>query len=195
MRVADTELAQLNRRYQALRDQLQELGFIAPGSVIERYTICGTESCRCHGDPALRHGPYLQYTRKLAGKTLTRRLDPEQARHYREWIANRHTLDRLITEMDNVSQQAAQLLLGHHPRRDEVSPRSAAENNRATESDANNVTSRAGQSTCPDHQGCLTRRCAHWHCSNIIHVDLTRRGQPRRFCTTRCRVAEHRRLN
>jgi Family of unknown function (DUF6788) len=192
--VVDTQLAQLNRRYQALRDQLRELGFIAPGSVIERYTTCGTESCRCHGDPSLRHGPYLQYTRKLAGKTITRRLDPEQARHYREWIANRHALEQLIAEMDHLSQQAAQLLLGHHPRRDELSPGPAVtENNPITH--ANTVTIPGGPGTCPDHRGCLARKCAHWGCSNIIHVDLNRRGQPRRFCTTRCRVAEHRRLN
>jgi hypothetical protein len=62
------------------------------------------------------------------------------------------------------------------------------------DTDANIVTSQAVPAGCPD-LGCVVRRCAHWHCRTVIHVDVTRRGQPRRFCSTRCRVAEHRRLN
>ncbi|MGH3991591.1 MAG: DUF6788 family protein [Pseudonocardiaceae bacterium] len=93
--MTDAELAGLQARYRDLQDQIRTLGFIAPGSVIERYTVCGSPGCRCHTDPPARHGPYYQYTRKLTGKTLTRRLDPEQAQTYREWITNRRHLDEL----------------------------------------------------------------------------------------------------
>ena len=78
------ELARLQRRYRALLDELRGLGFIATGSVIERYTVCTATGCRCHADPPQRHGPYHQYTRKVAGKTVTARLTPEQAQRYRE---------------------------------------------------------------------------------------------------------------
>jgi len=107
----DPELDRIHARYRALQHQVGELGFIAPGSVIERYTLCGTNGCHCHGDPPVRHGPYFQYTRKVTGKTLTRRLDAEQAQHYRDWIANRRRLDELLTEMDTLSRQAAELLI------------------------------------------------------------------------------------
>lgn len=118
--MTDAELAGLGTRYRDLQDQVRELGFIAPGSVIERYTVCGSFGCRCHADPPHRHGPYYQYTRKLAGKTLTRRLDPEQAQTYRDWIANRRRLDDLLAKMDELSRQAAELLItpsppAHHP--------------------------------------------------------------------------------
>ena len=109
--MADTELTRLRRDYRATQDQIRTLGFVAPGSVIERYTVCGTPGCRCHGDPPTRHGPYFQYTRKLAGKTLTRRLTPEQAQRYREWISNRRRLDELTDQMDQLSRQATELLL------------------------------------------------------------------------------------
>jgi hypothetical protein len=109
--VADSELARLRRDYRRTQDQIRRLGFVAPGSVIERYTVCGTPGCRCHGDPPTRHGPYFQYTRKLDGKTLTRRLTPEQAQRYREWIANRRTLDELTDQMDQLSRRATELLL------------------------------------------------------------------------------------
>lgn len=104
-----TELDRLKRDYQAAQDQVRELGFIALGSVLERYTVCGSQGCRCHHDPPVKHGPYFQYTRKLNGKTLTRRLDPAQAERYRSWIANRRRLDELITQMDQISRQAAEL--------------------------------------------------------------------------------------
>jgi len=47
---------------------------------------------------------------------------------------------------------------------------------------------------CPQHPGCVVRRCARFLCGRLVHV-LNQRGQPRRFCTPACRVAEHRRLN
>jgi hypothetical protein len=109
--VTKAELARLRRDYRALQDQIRRLGFIAPGSVLERYTVCGTPGCRCHANPPTRHGPYFQYTRKVDGKTLTRRLTPEQADRYREWIANRRRLDQLTEQMDQLSRQAAELLL------------------------------------------------------------------------------------
>lgn len=104
------ELARLRREYRALQDQIRQLGFVAPGSVLERYTVCGTPGCRCHADPPTQHGPYFQYTRKVDGKTLTRRLTAEQANDYREWIANRRRLDELTEQMDQLSRQAAELL-------------------------------------------------------------------------------------
>jgi hypothetical protein len=60
--------------------------------------------------------------------------------------------------------------------------------------DANIVTGPTGPAEGPS-LGWVVRQCAHWHCRTLIHIDVTRRGQPRRFCSTRCRVAEHRRLN
>ena len=109
--MADAELARLRRDYRATQDQIRQLGFVAPGSVIERRTVCATPGCACHADPPTRHGPYLQYTRKLDGKTLTRRLTGEQAERYREWIANRRRLDQLTDQMDRLSHQATELLI------------------------------------------------------------------------------------
>jgi hypothetical protein len=108
--MTDAEIKRLRARYHALQDQVRKLDFIAAGSVIERYTVCGTPGCRCHNDPPTRHGPYFQYSRKLDGKTLTRRLTTEQAQRYREWISNRRTLDDLIDQMDQISRQVADLL-------------------------------------------------------------------------------------
>ena len=103
------------RTYQARLQQLASLlppaGFISSGSVVHRFVPCGKPGCRCQADPPQLHGPYWQWTRVLAGKTTTRRLNPEQARLYQEWIANRRRITRTLAEMDKVSQQAATILL------------------------------------------------------------------------------------
>jgi hypothetical protein len=112
-----TELARLQHSYRALLQQIQELGFIATGSVIERYTTCAAAGCRCHADPPQKHGPYHQYTRKVAGKTLTVRLTPEQAERYREQIANRRRLDELIAAMEDISAQARETIAPSPERR------------------------------------------------------------------------------
>jgi hypothetical protein len=106
----DTELARLQRRYRTLLEQIRDLGFIASGSLIERYTACTAAGCRCHADPPQRHGPYYQYSRKVAGKTVTARLTAEQARHYQEQIANRRRLDEIIGDMEKLSAQARDML-------------------------------------------------------------------------------------
>ena len=78
---------------------------------------CGKPGCRCQADPPQLQGPYWQWTRAVRGKTVTRRLSEDQARLYREWIANRRRLLAIVAEMEEVSRQAAELLLP--PERDE----------------------------------------------------------------------------
>jgi ABC-type transporter Mla maintaining outer membrane lipid asymmetry ATPase subunit MlaF len=46
-----------------------------------------------------------------AGKTITRRLTPDKARLYQQWIANRRRIDQLLARMEQVSAQAAEILL------------------------------------------------------------------------------------
>lgn len=47
---------------------------------------------------------------------------------------------------------------------------------------------------CPEHPDCLIACCRRFWCSRPVHVALNSRGQPRRYCSPACRVAEHRRL-
>lgn len=73
--------------------------------------VCGTPTCRCHADPTQLHGPYFQLTRKVAGKTVTRRLTSEQAELYTQWLANDRRLRRIVAEMEQVSAEAIEIIL------------------------------------------------------------------------------------
>lgn len=106
-----TRLENYERRYRALAAELAQVGFISPGSLVVRETSCGKAGCRCQGNPPQRHGPYYQWSRATAGKTVSRRLNEPEADLYREWIANRRHVERIITEMEKISAAAGDILL------------------------------------------------------------------------------------
>jgi hypothetical protein len=51
---------------------LGQTGFTLPGSITIRRTRCGKPRCACKADPPALHGPYIQWTRTVNGKTVTR---------------------------------------------------------------------------------------------------------------------------
>lgn len=106
-----SRLERYERKYRSLAAELTELGFISPGSVVVRETSCGKPGCRCQADPPRRHGPYYQWSRAVAGKTVSRRLDEREAELYRGWIANRRHLERIVAQMEETSAAAGEILL------------------------------------------------------------------------------------
>jgi hypothetical protein len=104
-------LAAYERRYRELARQLADIGLIASGSVIRRYTRCGHPGCRCQADPPQPHGPYWQWSTKIDGKTVSRRLTERQARLYKEWITNDRQLRAITAKMRKIAAKAAELQL------------------------------------------------------------------------------------
>ncbi|MGH9016167.1 MAG: DUF6788 family protein [Acidimicrobiales bacterium] len=88
-----------------IADALATTGFALPGTVLVRRYRCGKATCRCHDDQARLHGPYIQWTRKIDQKTVTRRLTDEQWRRYREWFENAKRLRTLLDELETLSLQ------------------------------------------------------------------------------------------
>jgi hypothetical protein len=99
------------RRYRELLSEIAEIGFVRSGSVAQRFNYCGTPSCRCHADPPQPHGPYWQWTAKVGGKTVNRRLSGREAERYLEWIGNDRKLRALIDELHEVAYKATNLIL------------------------------------------------------------------------------------
>jgi len=109
---ATTEsLAGYEQRYRELAAQLPTIGMIHSGSVTRRYTRCATPGCKCHADPPQPHGPYYQWTAKVNGKTVTRRITEREADLYQEWIANDRQLRHLIDQMRQIAAKVAELTL------------------------------------------------------------------------------------
>lgn len=104
-------LVELEARYAALARSLAGIGLIAQGSLSERFTHCNKPGCRCGAVPPRLHGPYWQWTAKVAGRTVTRRLSPAEAARYREWIANERRLRRTLAQMREVAGEAREMIL------------------------------------------------------------------------------------
>lgn len=69
------------------------------GTLTSRYMRCGKPNCRCKAGPPRLLGPYLHWTRTVAGKTVTRTLSAEQARRDESWCDNARRLRKLLTEL------------------------------------------------------------------------------------------------
>jgi hypothetical protein len=92
---------------QAARDriaaELAGAGFALPGTLTIRAYECGKPRCRCHTSPAARHGPYAEWTRKIGGKTITRRLTPRELADYQPLFDNARKLRALLAELQELT--------------------------------------------------------------------------------------------
>jgi hypothetical protein len=75
-------------------------GFVLPGSIIERRTRCGRPNCSCHAEPPRLHGPYFQWTRKVANKTVGKWLSADQSTDYQIWVNNDRRAHELLSRLE-----------------------------------------------------------------------------------------------
>ena len=80
-------------------------GFALPGTLTVRSYACGKPGCRCHADPPRLHGPYAEWTRKIGGKTVTRRLPPAELADYQPLFDNAKKLRALLAELQDLTLQ------------------------------------------------------------------------------------------
>jgi len=87
----------------AIQAALGQTGVCLPGSIVIRRTRCGKPACACKADPPALHGPYIQWTRTVNGKTVTRILTPAQYDTYAPWFASARRLRALAAELEALS--------------------------------------------------------------------------------------------
>jgi hypothetical protein len=106
----DSSLHHLEQRHRAMLTKLVDLGLVLRGSIASRLTRCGQPGCRCKAVPPVLHGPYYVWTRKVAAKTVTAQLAPDQAEYCLAWNQNMRELDRIVADLQDLGLQAAALL-------------------------------------------------------------------------------------
>jgi hypothetical protein len=74
-----------------------------PGTLTVRAYACGKPSCRCHAGPPQLHGPYAEWTRKVNGKTVTRRLTAEQAAAWQPLFDNARKMRELLSQLQELT--------------------------------------------------------------------------------------------
>jgi hypothetical protein len=92
---------------QAARDRiaagLAAAGFALPGTLTVRSYACGKPNCRCRADPPRLHGPYAEWTRKIGGKTVTRRLTADELTDYQPLFDNAKKIRALLAELQDLT--------------------------------------------------------------------------------------------
>lgn len=83
--------------------ELAKVGFVLPGSLTERRLACTHAGCHCHDEPPMLHGPYFQWSRKVAAKTVSKTLSAEQVEEYGPWIDNEKRLRALVRELETLA--------------------------------------------------------------------------------------------
>ena len=78
-------------------------GLALPGTLAVRAYACGKPGCRCHADPPRLHGPYAEWTRKIGGKTVTRRLTDTELAEYQPLFDNAKKLRALLSQLQNLT--------------------------------------------------------------------------------------------
>jgi hypothetical protein len=99
-------------KLEALKKEILSLGFVRPGSLVRRFMPCGNARCRCMAKPPQLHGPYYEWSYKVAGKTKTRRLTEEQVKLCQEWLRDHKTLKRIVRQMERLSLTETDRTLG-----------------------------------------------------------------------------------
>ena len=85
--------------------QLAAIGFALPGTLTVRAYACGKRNCRCHADPPRLHGPYAEWTRKIGGKTVTRRLTEAELADWQPLFDNAKKIRALLAELQDLTLQ------------------------------------------------------------------------------------------
>ncbi len=105
-RRSDPVLQRYEAQFRGLRAQLADLGFFCKGTLLEHRLTCGKPNCACARHPERRHGPYFDWTYKVAGKTVGVRLRPDVVADYRAAIAEWRRLRTLLGRLESLSRQA-----------------------------------------------------------------------------------------
>jgi hypothetical protein len=103
---------------QAARDkitaQLAATGFALPGTLTVRAYACGKPNCRCHADPPRLHGPYAEWTRKISGKTITRRLTEDELTAWQPLFDNAKKIRALLAELQDLTLEIIETSTGQN---------------------------------------------------------------------------------
>ena len=98
------------RRINAIKEELNSLGLMRPGSLSKQYNICGNPTCRCKDkENPRKHGPYYQVSYTWRGKSTTQFIKEEKVEDVEEQLQNYKRFRDLTQEWVDVSVQIARL--------------------------------------------------------------------------------------
>ena len=90
----------VRERTRELRRAISAMDFVASGTIHKRTKVCGRKNCRCAVDPAARHGPYYEWSRRQEGRLFHSIVTPEQAEVLSRAIQNYRVIKQLLARWE-----------------------------------------------------------------------------------------------
>lgn len=83
-----------------IKQQIEALGPVLPGSISQQWNVCGKPGCRCKAtrDPK-RHGPYPQLSFTVRGHSSTLFLKPQEVALAREYVRRHRRFKALNAQL------------------------------------------------------------------------------------------------
>jgi hypothetical protein len=89
-----------------IRQAITAMDLVCAGTLLKRWKFCGRPNCRCAQDPAARHGPYYEWSRRQDGRLRHSLLSPQQADKLARAISNHQRILALLTRWTLESARA-----------------------------------------------------------------------------------------
>jgi len=96
---------ELRRRTQELRKRISQIDYLASGTLHIRTKTCGRANCRCSTDPAARHGPYYEWSRRQGGRLVHHSISADQAELLARALDNHGEVAKLLARWERETVQ------------------------------------------------------------------------------------------
>lgn len=103
--MASLSLEELAKQQAELRAALSQIADMRPGSLVERFRVCGKPTCHCSKKGSRGHGPSWSLTRAVAGKTITKVIPPQAVETTRAQIAEYRRFRAITKALVELSEQ------------------------------------------------------------------------------------------
>ncbi|RLD56281.1 MAG: hypothetical protein DRJ01_15455 [Bacteroidetes bacterium] len=82
-------MLEVKTRIKIIREELDNLGLMLPGSISKQWYRCGKKGCKCmDSENPQKHGPYYQLSYTLAGKSSSMLIKKEFLSQANQYISN-----------------------------------------------------------------------------------------------------------
>ena len=102
----------IEKKIEQIKQQLQEIGPMRPGSLSKQYSACARPGCKCiDPDNPQKHGPYYQLSYIHKGKHTTRFIRPPFVKDIRRQLANYKKFKKLTQDWIDLAMLQATMQL------------------------------------------------------------------------------------
>lgn len=100
----------LENKIAGIKQAIAGLGHLRPGTLYERYSVCGKKGCRCsRAKMPQEHGPYHYLSYTFEGKSHTEFVSARRVADVKNELRNYGELMRLVKELIDCSISLAKL--------------------------------------------------------------------------------------